>query len=38
MRPATGIEPQHLREVLGMRLTRRVHAGEPITWDDLKQK
>ena len=38
MRPATGIEPQHLREVLGMRLTRRVLAGEPITWEDLKQK
>ncbi|HEY0625294.1 MAG TPA: N-acetylneuraminate synthase [Allosphingosinicella sp.] len=35
LRPATGIPPKHLDEVVGRRLARPVEAGTPLQWDDL---
>jgi N,N'-diacetyllegionaminate synthase len=35
MRPATGIPPRHIEEVVGRRLSTEIAAGTPIAWADL---
>jgi N,N'-diacetyllegionaminate synthase len=35
LRPATGIPPKHLDEVIGRRIATAVAAGTPLRWDDL---
>jgi N,N'-diacetyllegionaminate synthase len=35
-RPALGLRARHLQVVRGMRTTRNIPAGKPLTWDDLK--
>lgn len=35
-RPATGLAPKHLAEILGRRLRRDVKADEPLTWFDVE--
>jgi len=35
LRPATGIPPKHLDEVIGRRIASAVAAGTPLQWDDL---
>ncbi|MBN1233231.1 MAG: N-acetylneuraminate synthase family protein [Candidatus Coatesbacteria bacterium] len=37
-RPGTGIEPEHWKEILGFKLSKRVKEGEPITWEDFQVK
>jgi N-acetylneuraminate synthase len=36
IRPGLGLAPKHLEVVLGMRVTRHVKRGTPLTWDFLK--
>jgi pseudaminic acid synthase len=33
IRPADGLPPKHLPQVLGRRASRDVAAGTPLTWD-----
>jgi sialic acid synthase SpsE len=33
IRPAHGLHPRHLEEVLGKRATRAIAGGTPLTWD-----
>jgi N,N'-diacetyllegionaminate synthase len=36
VRPNDGLHPRHLGDVVGLRLTRPLAAGAPITWDAVK--
>ena len=33
IRPADGLHPRHLDEVLGQRAARRIPRGTPLSWD-----
>ena len=35
LRPASGIAPKHQDAIVGRTLLHAVHAGQPLTWDDL---
>jgi pseudaminic acid synthase len=35
VRPAAGLHPRHLEEIIGRNATRRIPAGWPVTWDDV---
>jgi N-acetylneuraminate synthase len=35
VRPAAGLHPRHLDEIIGRKARRKIPAGWPITWDDV---
>lgn len=35
IRPADGLPPKHLNEILGRRAKRKLRRGTPLTWDDI---
>ena len=37
LRPAIGIPPKNVSDVIGKRVKRRLKAGEPIKWNDLRK-
>ena len=38
IRPAHGLSPKHLNEVLGKKAARNIERGTPLTWDLVEQK
>lgn len=36
LRPALGILPKHKKDIVGLKVTHNIEAGEPIKWEDLK--
>ncbi len=37
VRPNDGLHPRHLEDLVGLRLTRSVKLGEPLTWDVFRE-
>ncbi|MDC1522370.1 pseudaminic acid synthase [Planktomarina temperata] len=37
LRPAIGLEPRHYDNVIGLRVRRRISAGDPVKWSDFER-
>ena len=37
VKPASGIEPEHLMALVGSKVTRTLHRNDPVTWDSLEK-